>query len=274
MDDAETTEGRLLFDPDGSLRYLGETSGATFLDNLKQFMLTLVPLTFEPESRDGSAFVASVGQYQTSDSQPLPNPDVDPLWLPPRTDMALMLTELRYHIQDGSGDFPSGGIYWWGDLSSLPSAPSSTDSLDTPTTADTYRYLAFYHVCFALALSVQRAPFHESDERTRDVYFKRARLLIGNPLDNVHFSLSDVPVLTLMGFYLMWSNRRDAAYIHIGLAIHIAIAHGAFTQCVDEAHKRVCWTLYILDRWLSILLGRPATLSDGSIKIPLPEDSP
>jgi hypothetical protein len=108
---ADANEGGLLFDPNGTPRFFGETSGATFLDYLKQFMLTLVPLTFQPDSGDGSSFVATIGRYQTYDSRPIPNPNVDPLWLPGRTDMELMLAELRAYIQDGNGDFPSGGIY-------------------------------------------------------------------------------------------------------------------------------------------------------------------
>jgi hypothetical protein len=110
-DRAEGNKGGLLYDPDGTSRFFGETSGATFLDYLKQFMLTLVPLTFQPDAGDGSSFVATIGRYQTYDSRPIPNPDVDPLWLPARPDMDLMLTELRSYIQDGNGDFPSGGIY-------------------------------------------------------------------------------------------------------------------------------------------------------------------
>jgi hypothetical protein len=111
LDRAEANEGGILFDPDGNPRFFGETSGATFLDYLKQFMLTLVPLTFQPDSGDGSSFVATIGRYQTYDSRPIPNPNVDPLWLPSRADMDLMLAELRSYIQDGNGDFPSGGIY-------------------------------------------------------------------------------------------------------------------------------------------------------------------
>jgi hypothetical protein len=111
LDRAEGNEGGLLYDPDGTSRFFGETSGATFLDYLKQFMLTLVPLTFQPDAGDGSSFVATIGRYQTYDSRPIPNPDVDPLWLPARSDMDLMLTELRSYIQDGNGEFLSGGIY-------------------------------------------------------------------------------------------------------------------------------------------------------------------
>jgi hypothetical protein len=45
------------------------------------------------------------------DSRPIPNPSVDPLWLPDQEDMSLMLSQLRAYIQDGNGDFASGGIY-------------------------------------------------------------------------------------------------------------------------------------------------------------------
>jgi hypothetical protein len=73
LDQADTNDGRLLVDPCGTPRFFGETSGATFLDYLKQFMLTLVPLTFQPESADGSSFVASIGRYQTYGNCPCTN---------------------------------------------------------------------------------------------------------------------------------------------------------------------------------------------------------
>ncbi|EUC36087.1 hypothetical protein COCCADRAFT_89204 [Bipolaris zeicola 26-R-13] len=242
LDQPDANDGRLLVDPCGTQRFLGETSGATFLDYLKQFMLTLVPLTFHPESADGSSFVASIGRYQTYDSRPIPNPNVDPLWLPDWADMNLMLAELRSYVQDGKDGFLSGGIY------------------------------SFYHVCFALATSIGHPLFRKSDQHAGEAYFKRARKLLGNPLDTVRFTLSDVPVLTLMGFYLIELNRRDAAYVYVSLAIHIAMIHGAFRSCKDEENKRIFWTLYILDRWLAVLMGRPPTIADEAIRIPLPCD--
>ncbi|KAI4617082.1 uncharacterized protein J4E87_008596 [Alternaria ethzedia] len=274
LDQADTNDGRLLVDPSGTPRFFGETSGATFLDYLKQFMLTLVPLTFQPESADGSSFVASIGRYQTYDSRPIPNPSVDPLWLPDQDDMALMLAQLRAYIQDGNGEFLSGGIYWWGDLTQFPTSTAPSVLLSAMTTDDTHRGLAFYHVCFALATSFGHQSSRRSDQHAGEAYFKRARKLLGNPLDTVRFTLDDVPVLTLMGFYLIELNRRDAAYVYVSLAIHIAIIHGAFRSCNDEASKRTFWTLYILDRWLSVLMGRPPTLLDEAIRLPLPCDVP
>lgn len=56
-------------------------------------------------------FVNSFGRYQTYDSRPLPDPHVDLWWMPTPTEMTRLLAELRHLVQDGNGDFQSGGIY-------------------------------------------------------------------------------------------------------------------------------------------------------------------
>lgn len=75
-------------------------------------MCRLLPWIPHPAGEDGSLFITTIGQYQTFDSRPLPSPDVDPLWLPARTEMIMMFAELRYYLQDGNGDIPCGGIFW------------------------------------------------------------------------------------------------------------------------------------------------------------------
>lgn len=258
-----------LRDGDGSLRYLGETSGASFLDSLKLFMKNeLVPRSYV--SGAAAEFLNSIGQYQTFDSRPLPNPDgVDPFWLPAPEAMGLMLKELRYFIQDGNGEYSSGGLYYWGNLSTLPASPASSSSVNALTTPDRLGNLAFYHVCFALAATISD---RDTEKHTGVAYFTRARTLIGNPLDTVQFTVDDVPVLTLMGFYLIELNRRDTAYIYVSMAIHVGIIQGVFTSYVNEAQTRTVWTLYILDRWLSALMGRPPIIAVEAIKIPPPND--
>lgn len=120
-------------------------------------------------------------------------------------------------------------------------------------------------------------------------YFKRALLLLGNPLvDTTRFTLNDVPVLALMAFYLIEVNRRDAAYrkrarktshrhgltnlVYVSLAVHIAMIHGAFRKGSNEASTRKFWTLYILDRWLSVLMGRPPCVPDEAVCLDMPAE--
>ncbi|KAJ8111826.1 hypothetical protein OPT61_g5672 [Boeremia exigua] len=253
--DSDDGHGRLLHDPDGAVRYLGETSGATFLDQLKHFIRTVTEsLTLAPGSENGSSFVASVGSYQTYDSRPLPNPTVKPDWLPPPQEMDAMLRELRQYIQDGNGTFRSGGIYWWGNLENPPTSSASSTPMERTTINDSYRHLAFYQACFALSVSLRHSSLQLQGYQSGEAYFKRARILLGNPMDTVHFSLNDVPALALMGYYLIEVNRRDAAYIY----------------ATDEPSKRTFWTLYILDRWISMLMGRPPIIPDEAIRLPLP----
>lgn len=274
-DDVEATTGGLLYDGCGTARYLGETSGATFLNVLKQFMRSLVLVTYELDAMNGSLFTETIGSYQTFDSRPLPNPTVDPVWLPAQEDMASMLMELRFYIQDGNGVFPSGGISYWGDMTKLPVVMVDWGApLSLMADHDANRHLAFYHVCFALASSVGHRSSRPSEQHAGEAYFMRARQLLGNPLSSVKFTLGDVPALALMGFYLIELNRRDAAYVDVCLAIHIAMIHGAFrcATATDEVSKRVLWNLYIMDRWLSVLMGRPPTLLDEAITLPPPSD--
>lgn len=272
----EPDEGgsRLRYNPDETVGHLGVSSSATFLGQLKQFMLTLRDsVTFAPGSGEGSSFEPSVRQYQTYDSRPLTNPRVDPIWLPEPSKMTQMLHELCRHIQDGNGAFQSGGIVWWGDLSKVP-AHAGPSSIMELTTDDQHRHLAFYQVCFALSVSIGRTSFQLPEHQYGDAYFKRARMLLGNPLDAVRFTLSDVPALSLMGCYLVEVNRRDAAYIYVSLAVRIAIIHDAFRHTVDEASKRTFWTLYIMDRWISMLMGRPPSIPDEAIRLSLPSPDP
>ncbi|KAF6802255.1 fungal specific transcription factor domain-containing protein [Colletotrichum sojae] len=280
-DDEAETEGRLLADPDGKSRFLGETSGATFLDSLKEFMSTVVKLAVhQPNHTNGSTFLASLGRYQTNDSRPIyEDPSVNPFALPSRTEMGEKLADLRHFIQDGGGSFPCGGIYWWGDLSSVPVEPNAAISQISPSArqeaCDKYRHLAFYHTAFAVTSHAQtRAAHMPEPTNISHIYFARARMLLGNPLDITSWTISDVAVLALMGFYLIEVNRRDAAYMYVSNAMHISMMHGAHRGWVDERGKRVFWTLYILDRWLSCLMGRPPTISDDAIRLPLPCDSP
>ncbi|KAK2135209.1 hypothetical protein NOF04DRAFT_1340408 [Fusarium oxysporum II5] len=280
QDDEEnlvSTEGRLLHDPDGYARFLGETSGATFLDYLKEFMTTVLPLAYQSlrPGSDGSAFLSSLGRYQTYDSRPLHDREVDPTWFPTPPEMDSMLSELRYFIQDGNCHWPSGGIYWWGDLSSAPTIPSmERDS--TNLRLAKCRHLAFYQTAFAVVSQAMIMPPQDIsiDPHLSENYFSRARMLLGNPLDITRFTPNEVSVLTLMGFYLIEMNRRDAAYICVSNAMHISIMHGAHRGWLDESGKRVFWTLYVLDRYLSCLMGRPPTIMDDAIRLPLPCDAP
>jgi hypothetical protein len=238
-------EGRVLQDPDGTARYLGESSGAVFLDYLKEFMATMFPLAFNNSwpglQNPETAFITSLGRYQTHDSRPLLVPNIDPLWFPSRTEASILLAEFRYFAQDGNGDFPCGGIYFWGNWEKL--LHNTRREVGIHTSPD----LAILNAAFAVASQAGNSSTSSVETSFGDPYFARARALLRNPLD--HITIGDAATLGLLAFYLMERNRRDSAYVYVSVAVHILIMHGVHTGwTVDESGKRIFWTIYALER--------------------------
>ncbi|KAK0629243.1 hypothetical protein B0T17DRAFT_489175 [Bombardia bombarda] len=273
--------GRYLQDPDGNQHYLGETSGTTFLDKLKEFMSTIQGLA----SRQGTSLgTVGVGSYQSWDSRPLQLPSsVNPSTLPPLEDMTRMLTDVSNFIQDGNGNYPSGGIFFWpfSDVASTlgvapPGARSSPGQLPhAQIQTQGRRETALYHVAFAFA-SLLRPPDANSElgGPQGEVYFARAKTLLGNPLDTT-FTKNDIPVLALMALYWIENNRRDAAYKAISTAIDVSKMIGIHRgQFVDEPIRRSFWTVYTLDRWLSCLMGLPPKIPKSAVTLLEPQEYP
>nr|BDD69325.1 uncharacterized transcriptional regulatory protein [Verruciconidia persicina] len=262
-------EGRLLHDSVGTARFHGETSEIAFVDSVKSHLRSLLSPSELATVRN------TVGRCHTSDSKPLPSADADAFWLPPPQTSRAMLAVLRSFIQDGSDDspLPSGGIFWWGDLSSTPSVPISSGHVETDIRSA--RRLAFYQTALGVACRIAstRSPGPGPAADRSDAYFARAAVLVGNPLDVSRCSVGEVAVLTLMGYYLVETDRREAASLYISLATRISMGLGVHRGNVDERGKRIFWTLYVLDRWVSCLTGRPPSIPDEAIRLSLPADS-
>jgi hypothetical protein len=236
--------GRLLADPDGHRRYLGNSSGAAFLDQLREFAGTVLPLVSHGEGGLGlsqmeDSFAALLGRYQTHDSRPLFLPQVDPYYLPSYTESATLLSTLP-----GFDDQASHvSIYYWGNLAQTLRQAYSPELLDGVSGRSSL--LAILNA--ALAVASKQATMQTAGSETSRSYFARAKLLLGSPLETA--TTSHIQCLSLMGYYLLGENRRDAAYSYIRLAGHIAIANGFHQSWMTvEMEKRQFWTVYVLDR--------------------------
>ncbi|KAI1256586.1 hypothetical protein MGN70_001710 [Eutypa lata] len=271
-DEASTGEGRILHDPDGTARYLGSTSGATFLDALKEFMRTVFPIAWPNFQGPEGTFLNSLGFVQTHDSRPLPQHDgVVPTYLPDQADMETMVAQLKYFIQDGNGEYASGGIFYWGDLD-----PTGLEEnhLHTAMNPRTVRYLGLFNAAFAMTCHLETpTEVRSKGIQLGEPYFMRARFWLGNPLETTNYTPDDLPALAMMSMYLIEVNRRDTAYLYVSIGMHLAIMRGVHRGFgVDEHGKRAFWTLYVLDRWLSCLMGRPPTIQDEAIQLLPPSD--
>ncbi|KAE8374877.1 FAD-linked oxidoreductase-like protein [Aspergillus bertholletiae] len=90
-----------------------------------------------------------------------------------------------------------------------------------------------------------------------------------------------VEILTLIATYLQWCDRKHDAYLHIGLALRLAIALGCDKpareqRCLpsETAHRvRLWWTVYMLDRRLSSGLGLAAGSDERQLRAELPRQA-
>ena len=270
---SHTNEGRILLDTDGARRYVGGTSGATFLDELKGFIKVTEPLCpnrADPQGTTGAAFLESEGRYKSSDSVPMALPKIDDMYaMPPPESTKELLDELSVFLQDGNNLYPSGGIYFW---------PQSSSSSPTPTPAPNSVQGPSNHVLLAkkrdLALMNAKLAFASllklTDPNSRvdgalgEEYYARAKLLLGDMFETVSRTTKDIPALALMAMYLIENNRRDTAYMVIGNAMDICITFGLHIESHSEVYRRTFWTLYILDR----SVGRPLFRHDCLLTSP------
>ncbi|KAK0640586.1 hypothetical protein B0T16DRAFT_393026 [Cercophora newfieldiana] len=266
--------GKMLSDAQGKSRYHGETSGAAFVDGLKHFILFWMTQGEEPGEE-------SEGLYQTDDSHPLllpPEAEVDEMWLPPVEEMKSMLHEFRTFIMDGNGAFASGGAFFWPITEDLDAmvANLANHRLASHLANRLWRGMAFYNACFAF-VTLLRARDEGSRVNRPDglseAFLARARKLLGNPFDFHLYSIEDVPALTLMALYYVESNRRDFACSLVNIGMNLCRMHGLDRGSSSlPSHHRTFWTLYIVDRWLSCLLGRIPSVPDFAIQLPMPGD--
>ncbi len=122
-------------------------------------------------------------------------------------------------------------------------------------------------------------------------YFSEALSLL--PETHEDGSLLCVETLALAGYFLQNMNRRDAAFQFIGRALRMAISLGlhhevegmsATSSLVPQAammedatkehRRRTWWSVYSLDRILSVKSGNPITIQDEDIGVRLPSRLP
>ncbi|CAK7216733.1 hypothetical protein SCUCBS95973_002906 [Sporothrix curviconia] len=111
--------------------------------------------------------------------------------------------------------------------------------------------------------------------------FLRALTLQSDILDLWGDPILRIETLCLMTLYLMSCDMRATAYYFIGQGMLIALSLGMNRDAPPaslERHeyirrRRLWWTLYIIDKKLSVIVGTPLSIRDDDIDIPLPGDN-
>ncbi|KAL4782453.1 hypothetical protein BJX76DRAFT_349359 [Aspergillus varians] len=95
-------------------------------------------------------------------------------------------------------------------------------------------------------------------------------------------SIRSVQACLLIGTYLLPLDTSGLCYTYFGLALKMAIQNGMHRKyrgeglpaAMVEIRNRVFWTAYTIEKRVSILHGRPVSLSDTDVDAALPVDFP
>ncbi|KAF2685815.1 hypothetical protein K458DRAFT_18001 [Lentithecium fluviatile CBS 122367] len=85
-------------------------------------------------------------------------------------------------------------------------------------------------------------------------------------------------ILCCIALYLQALDARNAAHVTIGQAMRIALAQGMHTdmpiadlgEAVVQRCRKIWWTIFILDRQMTALMGLPQSIRDEDISCQLP----
>ncbi|KAI9043510.1 uncharacterized protein KD926_003661 [Aspergillus affinis] len=109
-------------------------------------------------------------------------------------------------------------------------------------------------------------------------FFERAMSLMPDFLGLHRHPNLGMQVLYLTGFYLISVDMKDGAYAYIGQALRMCIIEGLYRDSPDDFFgikfanqcRNIWWTMYILERQISAMIGAPCSVQDAEVTCSLP----
>ncbi|KAL6819050.1 hypothetical protein V8C40DRAFT_252346 [Trichoderma camerunense] len=265
-----TTPSKVIEDTEGRRRFLGPSSTWAYIQQAMSILQQCVkdqPSPQLPATSDGGAFVLDwPSTSQTTPSAPL---TIDRL---PSLTYSLYLTDTvkfylgpMYHLYDEDifrqrlNDFYATGPW-----------------VEPPRSSR----LWFIQYLLIMALGKALIMPGSSDKRpTGCDYVLRAIELLPDVHGYYTDSILSVEILCCLSLYLQSIDHRNAAYNYIGQALRIALSQGFHRELTGASltitelhrHRHAWWTLYILDKRFSSLMGAPNCIQDNEITVLLPE---
>lgn len=151
-----------------------------------------------------------------------------------------------------------------------------------PAQLHEYAYsIALINMMCAIAAAHNR-PGQGTSEKAEPIarrYYEVAMLLV-QPTLFVDWSIEKVQILLLGTRYLQAASYPEECWNVLGLALRVAYGlelhrppdPTQFDCVAQEVRKRVWAACYGLDQLLSMIYGRPASISAATFSMPLPED--
>ncbi|KAK4072126.1 transcriptional regulator family: Fungal Specific TF [Trichoderma harzianum] len=265
-----TTPSKVIEDTEGRRRFLGPSSTWAYIQQAMSILQQCIKDQSSPQlptTSDGGAFVLDwPSTSQTTPTAPL---TIDRL---PSLTYSLYLTDTvkfylgpMYHLYDEDifrqrlNDFYATGPW-----------------VEPPRSSR----LWFIQYLLIMALGKALIMPGSSDKRPTGCDYVLGAIEL---LPDVHGYYTDsilsVEILCCLSLYLQSIDHRNAAYNYIGQALRIALSQGFHRELIGASltakelnrHRRAWWTLYILDKRFSSLMGAPNCIQDNEITVLLPE---
>ncbi|KAJ5991193.1 hypothetical protein N7522_011400 [Penicillium canescens] len=128
--------------------------------------------------------------------------------------------------------------------------------------------------------STANQDHHFSEDEVGLTFYQFASKLLPDLIATA--SVRSVQACLLIGTYLLPLDTSGLCYTYFGLALKLAVQNGmhrryhgeGLSARMIEVRNRVFWTAYTIEKRISILHGRPSSLSDPDVDGPLPVDFP
>ncbi|CAG7939185.1 unnamed protein product [Penicillium olsonii] len=128
--------------------------------------------------------------------------------------------------------------------------------------------------------STANQDHHFSEDEVGLTFYQFASKLLPDIIATA--SVRSVQACLLIGTYLLPLDTSGLCYTYFGLALKLAIQNGmhrryhgeGLSPRMIEVRNRVFWTAFTIEKRISILHGRPSSLSDPDVDGPLPVDFP
>ncbi|RSL64722.1 hypothetical protein CEP54_004610 [Fusarium duplospermum] len=134
-------------------------------------------------------------------------------------------------------------------------------------------YLAILYVICAIGSYYNSFPGRDAST-SHEHYFRCAVIHSGK-----HHSINQVTLLLVQCFYFLAICKTDSCWIALGQAVRIAQSIGLHVESKTskprgpvelERRRRIWYSIYVLDRLLSLQLGRPPAIHDEDCSVPMP----
>ncbi|KAG8361153.1 hypothetical protein FVEN_g689 [Fusarium venenatum] len=261
-----TPSSKFVVDIQGRKRFLGPSSTWAYSRHVMVMIRQYVDQETSPEvplNIDGVAFNIELPRMRQAGA----SINIESL---PSLDYAIYLTNtVKFHIAQTYHIFDEGH-FMRGLLSMYNDGPPPLNSENRMWYIQYFLIMAMGKGLLTRGMSKAGSPGSE--------YFLRAMELFPDASGLYEDPILSIEVCCGLALYLQAVDHRNSAYVYLGLGLRIALSQGLHRDIVGEfpddieveRYRNAWWTLYILDRKFSSLMGAPSSVHDSDISVPVP----